>query len=78
MRTPLVAGNWKLNNTEEQAITLARKLMPGLSRVNSVEKLICPPFIALPSLHKLLISSDIRLGAQNMYLKDSDCNQQFL
>ena len=45
--------------------------MPGLSRVAGVEKLICPPFIALPSLHKLLVSSEIRLGAQNMYWQDS-------
>ncbi|MEN8241194.1 MAG: triose-phosphate isomerase [Chloroflexota bacterium] len=71
MRTPLVAGNWKLNNTEDQAITLTRKLMPGLSRIAGVEKLICPPFIALPSLHKLLVSSEIRLGAQNMYWKEA-------
>jgi triosephosphate isomerase len=66
MRTPLVAGNWKLNNTEDQAITLVRKMLPGLNRVAGVEKLICPPFIALPSLHKLLVSSEVRLGAQNM------------
>ena len=71
MRTPLVAGNWKLNNNEDQAITLVRKLMPGLNRIAGVEKLICPPFIALPSLHKLLISSEIRLGAQNMYWQES-------
>jgi triosephosphate isomerase len=71
MRTPLVAGNWKLNNTEDQAITLVRKLMPGLSRVSGVEKLICPPFIALSQLHKLLVSSEIRLGAQNMYWQES-------
>lgn len=70
MRTPLIAGNWKLNNTEEQAITLVRKMMPGLRAVQGVEKLICPPFIALPSLHKLLVSTDIRLGAQNMYWEE--------
>jgi triosephosphate isomerase len=70
MRTPLVAGNWKLNNTEDQAITLVRKMLPGLRAVPGVEKLICPPFIALPSLHKLLVSTDIRLGAQNMYWQD--------
>jgi triosephosphate isomerase len=71
MRIPLVAGNWKLHNTEDQAITLVRKLLPGLSRVSGVEKLVCPPFIALPSLHKLLVGTDVRLGAQNMYWQES-------
>jgi len=71
MRTPLVAGNWKLNNTEDQAITLVRKLLPGLARVSGVEKLICPPFIALPSLRRLLVGSDVRLGAQNMTWHES-------
>lgn len=71
MRTPLVAGNWKLNNTEDQAITLVRKMMPGLERVSGVEKLICPPFIALPSLHRLLVSTDIYLCAQNMSSQES-------
>lgn len=71
MRTPLVTGNWKLNNTEDQAITLVRKMLPGLSRVKGVEKLVCPPFIALPSLHKLLVGSEVRLGAQNMFWQDS-------
>lgn len=57
--------------TEAQAVTLARKLLWGLDRLPSsgVEVLLCPPFTALSSLHKLLISTPIRLGGQNMHAK---------
>lgn len=71
MRTPLIAGNWKLNNTEAKAIILVRKMLRELSHTKGVEVLICPPFTALSQLHKLLISTDIRLGAQNMYSQAS-------
>ncbi|MBT3241395.1 MAG: triose-phosphate isomerase [Chloroflexi bacterium] len=67
MRTPLVAGNWKLNKTESEAIELINAMMPGLEKVGGVEKLICPPFIALSSAARLLNASSIKLGAQNMF-----------
>jgi triosephosphate isomerase len=68
MRTPLIAGNWKMNLTESQAVTLARKLLwyQNRSPVQGVEILICPPFTALSQLHKLLVNTPSALGAQNM------------
>jgi triosephosphate isomerase len=71
MRIPLIAGNWKLNMTEAQAIVLSRKIMWQASKVKNVEVLICPPYTALSQLHKLLISTSIKLGAQNMYWQTS-------
>ncbi len=67
MRTPLVAGNWKLNKTESESIELIQALIPGLDKNGGVEKLICPPFISLSSAAKLLTGSSIKLGAQNMF-----------
>lgn len=68
MRTPLIAGNWKMNLNETQAVTLARKLLwaQNQSPARGVEVLLCPPFTALSQLHKLLVSTEIKLGAQNM------------
>jgi triosephosphate isomerase len=66
MRLPLIAGNWKMNMTEAEGISLLRVLMPQVRTVNGVEVLVCPPFTALSQLHKLLISSPIQLGAQNI------------
>lgn len=66
MRTPLIAGNWKMHNTEREAISLVRVLMQRVRSFSDVEVLICPPFTSLSVLHKLLVSSPIKLGAQNI------------
>jgi triosephosphate isomerase len=66
MRTPLIAGNWKMNKTEGEAISLVRGLMQGIRSFDNREVLICPPFTSLSQIHKLLVSSPILLGAQNI------------
>jgi triosephosphate isomerase len=66
MRKPLIAGNWKMNKTESEAISLVRKLIQGVKSMTDVEVLICPPFTSISQLNKLLVSSPILLGAQNI------------
>jgi triosephosphate isomerase len=66
-RTPFVAGNWKMNKTVAEARQLVSELVPGLQKVNGVEKVLCPPFNALLAVRALLEGTDIGLGAQNMY-----------
>ncbi len=46
MRKPLVAGNWKMNKTVEQARLLVAEMLPGLQAEPSVERVLCPPFPA--------------------------------
>jgi triosephosphate isomerase len=70
MRTPLIAGNWKMNTTLSEAIALVRELRPGLEQVKGVEKVLCPPFISLAAVKKLIEGSSIKLGAQNMYFEE--------
>jgi triosephosphate isomerase len=71
MRTPLVAGNWKLNKTVLEAEELARALLPGLAAVSGVESLLCPPFTALSAVSRMLAGSDVKLGAQDVYWEAS-------
>jgi len=66
MRTPLIAGNWKMNKTEREGLTLVRKIMQGARSYSGIDVLICPPFTSLSQIHKLLVSSPIFLGAQNI------------
>lgn len=66
MRTPIIAGNWKMNKTEAEALSLVRVLMQWVRSYSDVEVLICPPFTSLSTLNKLLVSSPIQLGAQNI------------
>ncbi len=71
MRKPLIAGNWKMNKTETEAISLVRKLIQGVKSMTAVEVLICPPFTSISQLNKLLVSSPILLGAQNISEQES-------
>lgn len=67
MRTPLVAGNWKMNGTVAQARELVFEMNAGLRVIAGVEKVICPPFPSLVAVSALLAGTDIGLGAQNMH-----------
>jgi len=71
MRIPLVAGNWKMNKTVEQARLLVAEMLPGLQAEPSVERVLCPPFTALMALAAQLAGTGIGLGAQNMYWESS-------
>ena len=66
MRIPLIAGNWKMNKREGEAITLVRQLMQGVRSFTTREVLICPPFTSLSQIHKLTVNSSLLLGAQNI------------
>jgi len=69
MRTPFVAGNWKMNKTIAEARALVAEMVPELQAVKGVEKVLCPPFMALFPVAALLTGTDIGLGAQNMFWK---------
>lgn len=70
MRTPLVAGNWKMNKTVAEARELVSAVGPELKKIEGVEKVLCPPFISLVAVANLLGGTDIGLGAQNMYWEE--------
>jgi triosephosphate isomerase len=70
MRKPLIAGNWKMNTTLSEAMVLVKKMRPDLERIKDVEKVICPPFISLAPIKKLIEGSSIKLGAQNIYFEE--------
>lgn len=67
MRTPFVAGNWKMNKTVAEARTLVAEMSPDLRAIKGVEKVLCPPFMSLVPVAALLQGTDIGLGAQNLH-----------
>ena len=67
MRTPLIAGNWKMNTTLSEAIALVTQLLSESAKIDNVEKLVCPPFISIATIKELLKGTTIKLGAQNVY-----------
>lgn len=65
-RIPIIAGNWKMNKTHEEAKGFAQELK-GRLPFGEVESVICAPFTALACLQEELQGTSIQLGAQNMH-----------
>lgn len=70
MRTPLIAGNWKMNTTVSEAVELVQKMLDELNRIRNVEKVLCPPSVSLAAVAEIIKDSSIKLGAQNMHFRD--------
>ena len=65
-RKLIIAGNWKMNKTVAEALTLVNDLKRDLGSVKEVDIVVAPPFTALESVGKAVIDSNIKLAAQNM------------
>lgn len=69
-RTPLIAGNWKMNTNIEEAVNLIKTMQPQLHKIQGVEKVICPPFVSLANARVIVRGSTVKLGAQNVYYEE--------
>jgi len=65
-RKLIIAGNWKMNKTVAEALTLVADLKRDLAGVKEVDIVVAPPFTALSEVSKAILDSNIRLAAQNM------------
>jgi triosephosphate isomerase len=70
MRTPIIAGNWKMNKNVSEAVELVRALREATADVEKVEIVVCPPFVALAAVKEALAVSKIKVGAQNMHWEE--------
>ncbi|MBV2365670.1 triose-phosphate isomerase [Streptomonospora nanhaiensis] len=63
-RTPLIAGNWKLNNNHLEAIALVQKLAFSLTDADhdTAEVVVLPPFTSLRSVQTLVDGDKLRIG----------------
>ena len=66
MRRPLIAANWKMNTTSAEADALARSAA-DLGSLEGVEVVLCPPYVWLERVHRILEGSGVALGAQNVF-----------
>jgi len=63
----LVAGNWKMYKTEEQAEEYIQALLPRVSAIDGVEVAICVPFTDLRAMVDSARGSRVEVYAQNMH-----------
>ena len=67
MRKPLIAGNWKMHKTPEEARTFASQLLEELKDEREVEVVVAPPFVSLLPVKEVLGEGPIKLAAQNVH-----------
>ena len=71
MRTPLIAGNWKMNKTASEAATFVHQLIQQNITSPAVEIVLAPPFTALASVRQAIgTGSSIGLAGQNLHWED--------
>jgi triosephosphate isomerase (TIM) len=67
VRTPLIAGNWKMYKTEREAEDYIQALLPRVSSVDGVDVAICVPFTDLRAMVDSARGSRVEVYAQNMH-----------
>ncbi|UXR32392.1 triose-phosphate isomerase [Staphylococcus simulans] len=73
MRKPIIAGNWKMNKTVQEAKDFV-KALPQLPDTNEVEAVICAPTIQLDALTTAVKNGEaegLAIGAENTYFEDN-------
>ncbi len=67
MRTPVIAGNWKMHKVTEEARALARAIVAGASTVTHCQVVLAPPFTALSAVAAEIRTTALILAAQNVH-----------
>lgn len=66
MRKPIIAGNWKMNNTASEGVALVKAIAP-LVKDASCDVVVCVPAIDIPAVSEALKGTNIGLGAENVH-----------
>lgn len=70
MRKGIITGNWKMNITVAEAISLVEKIKP-LVKNAQCEVVVCPTFLCLDAVIKVVKGTNIKVGAQNMHFEEN-------
>jgi triosephosphate isomerase len=71
MRKPFVAGNWKMNMDSASSVSLAEAVAAGSQDIasKSITVAVCPPFVYLEGVFSALKTSNVAVGAQDLYIE---------
>ena len=69
-RKHVVAGNWKMFKTRDEAQATVREVVGLVGNIQNVDIVVCPPFTALGAVEEILTGSVVQLGAQNVHWQD--------
>lgn len=71
MRKPLIAANWKLNNTVPEALKFIAAFTADLKSATGVDVVLGAPYTTLYSMGVALQDSEFKLAAENMFWENS-------
>jgi triosephosphate isomerase (TIM) len=71
MRTPIIAGNWKMYKTIDESVEFVRQLAPKLAPYTGVERVVSPVFVALAAVSAALKDTEIKVSAQNVHWEEN-------
>ena len=69
MRKPIIAGNWKMNNTASQGVALVNAIAPLVTEANC-DVVVCVPAINIPAIAEAIKGTNIKLGAENVHFAE--------
>jgi triosephosphate isomerase len=69
-RIPVIAANWKMNKTLEEARDFCDRLLPRIEGTEA-EVVICPPYFSVPLVAELCSTGPVQVAAQNMHFAES-------
>lgn len=67
MRRPIIAGNWKMNKTPQEANALAQGVVDGVADFDAVDVVLAPTAICIPGVEAITAPSAVGVAAQNMH-----------
>ncbi|GEL07509.1 triose-phosphate isomerase [Salisediminibacterium halotolerans] len=71
MRKPIIAGNWKMNKTKNEALDFIQAVKGAVPSQEKVESVVCSPHLFLDALVQESVGSDVKIGAQNMHFEEN-------
>ena len=70
MRTPIIAGNWKMHKTVAETKATVKALAALVADVKNVEIVVCPPFTALAAAAEAACCTNVAIGSQNIFWEE--------
>jgi len=70
MRTPVIAGNWKMYKTPSEAEGFVEAFLPRVAGASGVEIVIAPPFTSLSAVAALTRNTNVEVASQNLHFAD--------
>ncbi len=70
MRKPIIAGNWKMYKSFDEAVEFVEEIREAVPSDEKVDAVVCATDIYLPTLVDIAVETDLAIGAQNMHFEE--------